>query len=105
MQRQAVPLIKPHAPVVGTGVEARAAEDSGQLILCQKNGQVTYVDGRKILVKNTEGKVDEYPLFKFGRSSQTTCLNHKPICNKGEEVKVGQALADGTACENGGVGL
>jgi len=105
MQRQAVPLVRPQAPLVGTGVEAKAAEDSGQLLICKKDGQVVYVDARKIVVKNEEGKEDEYRLVKFDRSNQATCLNQKPLVRKGEKVKAGQALADGAACDNGELAL
>jgi len=123
MQRQSVPLIKPESPTVGTGIEAKAAQDSGQVIICKNDGQVTYVDATKIVVhpiksstqsrgakqfdgvKNSSDKIDQYDLVKFGRSNQTTCLNQRPLVNKGEQVKIGQVLADGSACDNGELAL
>ncbi len=105
MQRQAVPLIKPEAPLVGTGVESKAAEYSGQLLVCQKSGRVMAADAQKIVVKNNEGGIDEYPLVKFGRSNQTTCLNQKPLVKIGQEVLAGAPLADGAACDQGELAL
>ncbi len=105
MQRQAVPLVKPESPLVGTGVEAKAARDSGQLVICREEGEVVYVDAKKIVVKNKAGKQKEYNLVKFDRSNQTTCLNHKPLVNKGDYVKAGQVLADGAACDHGELAL
>ncbi|HPA25699.1 MAG TPA: DNA-directed RNA polymerase subunit beta [bacterium] len=105
MQRQAVPLINPEAPLVGTGVEKEAARDSGQILVCENDGEIIAVDGQKIVIKNTDGKVDEYPLVKFGRSNQTTCLNQKPLVIKGEKVKAGDILADGAACDKGELAL
>jgi len=105
MQRQAVPLVRPQAPLIGTGVEGKAAQDSGQLLMCEKDGEVVYVDAKKIVVKDEEGKKKEYRLVKFDRSNQTTCLNHKPLVNKGNKVKTGQVLADGAACDVGELAL
>jgi len=105
MQRQAVPLVRPEAPVVGTGIEAEAARDSGQVIVCKKEGEVTAVDGTKITIKNKDGQYNDYHLVKFGRSNQTTCLNQKPLVLPGDKVQVGQVLADGAACEHGELAL
>lgn len=105
MQRQAVPLINPEAPLVGTGVEKEAARDSGQILVCEKDGEVIAIDGRKIRVKNIDGEIDDYNLVKFGRSNQTTCLNQKPLVKSGEKVKAGDILADGAACDKGELAL
>ncbi|MFC1622708.1 DNA-directed RNA polymerase subunit beta [Patescibacteria group bacterium] len=105
MQRQAVPLVNPETPCVGTGVEFKAAHDSGQLLTCKREGVVKYVDGEKIIIKTNDQQEDEYNLVKFDKSNQTTCLNQKPLVSKGEKIKVGQALADGSACDNGELAL
>jgi len=105
MQRQAVPLIRPEAPIIGTGIEAKAAQDSGQVLVAKHDGEIIYVDAQKIIVKTIDKKEDVYNLVKFSRSNQTTCLNQKVIVEKGEKVKKGQPLADGAACENGELAL
>ncbi len=105
MQRQSVPLIKPEAPFVGTGIEFKAAADSGQILLAQKSGEVIYVDAKKIKIKNEQNEIDEYNLVKFDRSNQTTCLNQKPLVNLGDKIKAGDFLADGAACDKGEIAL
>ncbi|MBU4360511.1 DNA-directed RNA polymerase subunit beta [Patescibacteria group bacterium] len=105
MQRQSVPLIKPEAPYVGTGIEFKAAADSGQILLASKPGQVIYADAKKIQIKNNDNEIDEYKLVKFGRSNQTTCLNQKVLVAVGDKVKAGDCLADGAACDKGEIAL
>jgi DNA-directed RNA polymerase subunit beta len=100
MQRQALPLILPHAPSVGTGNEYRIAHDSLSGLLSEEDGKVTYVDSEKITVNN---KI--HHLSKFARTNQRTCRNHTPIVNVGDEVKVGDVLADGPAMNNGELAL
>ena len=78
MQRQAVPLLQPHAPYVGTGIEHRIAVDSGEVLVAQNPGVVDYVDGSTIIIKNDEGEFDEYLVPKFQRSNQSGCINNKP---------------------------
>ena len=95
MQRQAVPLLTPHAPLVGTGMEHRIAVDSGEIIIAQNPGVVDYVDGQTIIVLNNDGEYDEYLVPKFQRSNQSGCMNHRPIVRKGDEVAAGDVLADG----------
>ena len=105
MQRQAVPLLSPEAPFVGTGVEYIAARDSGSTIVAKADGVVTYVDGRKVIVKN-KGGVDEYYLTDFTASNQGTCFHHKPIVRVGDKVKRGVTiLADGPSCDKGELAL
>ena len=98
MQRQAVPLLIPHAPRIGTGMEYRAAYDSGAVIIADEDGTVEYVDSSRILIKQ-KGKSapHEYRLFKFHRSNQSTCINQRPLVRKGENIKKGQVIADGAA--------
>jgi DNA-directed RNA polymerase subunit beta len=105
MQRQAVPLVRPEAPLVGTGFEARAAQDSGQVIVAKKEGVVEQVSGDFVEVKEKDGNIEKYDLVKFKRSNHSTCLNQKPVVESGEKVKVGDVLADGAACENGELAL
>lgn len=105
MQRQAVSLIKPEAPVVGTGVEAKAAIDSGQVVVSKEDGEITMVDGRNIEVTNKDGLTTVYHLNKFSRSNTSTSMNQHPIVNKGEHVKRGQAIADGAATDQGELAL
>jgi DNA-directed RNA polymerase subunit beta len=108
MQRQAVPLVRSHAPYVGTGMENRLARDSGVCILTKRDGIVESVDATRIVVRS-EGDgaeiPDIYPLTKFQRSNQSTCFNQKPIVRAGEHVKVGDVLADGPACDMGELAL
>ncbi|MEB3294621.1 MAG: DNA-directed RNA polymerase subunit beta, partial [Synechococcales bacterium] len=105
MQRQAVPLLRPERPLVGTGLEAQAARDSGMVIVSRTDGEVTYVDARRLRVKSPEGKEYEYQVQKYQRSNQDTCLNQRPIVYMGEKVKAGQILADGSATEKGELAL
>ncbi|MFO8038041.1 MAG: DNA-directed RNA polymerase subunit beta, partial [Sodalinema sp.] len=113
MQRQAVPLLRPERPLVGTGLEAQAARDSGMVIVSRTPGVVTYVDSERILVRPTVEESDsnglpqiiEYELQKYQRSNQDTCLNQRPIVFEGDEVEAGQVLADGSATEGGELAL
>ena len=104
MQRQAIPLIKPEAPIVGTGVEAIAARDSGVVIIAKADGIVDYVDGRKIVVK-TKGGMDTYYLDGYERSNNGTCYHQKPIVKKGDKVTAGEVIGDGPATEKGEMAL
>ncbi|VAV92647.1 DNA-directed RNA polymerase beta subunit [hydrothermal vent metagenome] len=106
MQRQAVPLLHAEAPLVGTGVEARAAEDSGDVILCGQNGEVVEVTGDYIVVKEAgANKKHTYPLRKFTRSNQGTCINQRVLVAEGDTVKKGRVLADGPSTDNGELAL
>ena len=106
MQRQAVPLLNPKAPVVGTGMEYKIAVDSGVCILARHAGTVKYVSGDKIIITRSDGAgVDEYNVLKFKRSNQSTCINQRPIVNKGDKVEEGQVLADGPATDHGELAL
>ncbi len=104
MQRQAVPTVKPEAPLVGTGEEERAAHYSGQVIVSDVHGVVSEVDASGVTVK-TEHGAKTYPLYKFKRSNQSTCMSQRPIVNVGDKVKPGQVLADGPATEEGVLAL
>lgn len=106
MQRQAVPLLKPQAPIVGTGIEYKAAYDSGVLPKAKNAGVVTYVSSNEIRVKrDSDGGIDVYRLLKFKRSNQGTCINQRPIVNKGDKVEVGTILADGPSTDLGEIAL
>jgi DNA-directed RNA polymerase subunit beta len=105
MQRQAVPLLRPHAPLVGTGIEHRIAVDSGEILVAQNSGVVDYVDGQTIIVEREDGEYDEYLIPKFQRSNQSGCMNHKPIVSKGDEVNKGDVLADGPSCDKAELSL
>ncbi|MCS6109187.1 DNA-directed RNA polymerase subunit beta, partial [Clostridium botulinum] len=106
MQRQAVPLINPHAPLVGTGMEYIAAHDSGAALLSQNDGVVEYVDAKKITIKRDEdGTTDDYKVTKFRRSNNGKSYNQRPIVHKDEKVKKGDIIADGPAMENGELAL
>ncbi len=105
MQRQAVPLLRPSAPLVGTGIEHRIAVDSGEILVAQNSGVVDYVDGQTIIILNDDGEYDEYLVPKFQRSNQSGCINHKPIVHQGDEVAAGDVLADGPSCELGELAL
>jgi len=105
MQRQAVPLISPEAPIVGTGMEATAAENSGQIVIAEEDGEIVKVDGGNIAVEGKNGKVKNYPLTKFLRSNASTCINQRPIVDKGEKVTRGQVLSDGPAIDQGELAL
>ena len=105
MQRQGVPLLRPEAPLVGTGMEFVAAQDSGVCILAKHSGTVERVDGRHIIVRTDKGDLDTYDMIKFLRSNQSTCINQRPIVFKGDRVEAGQTLADGMATEGGELAL
>ncbi len=105
MQRQAVPLIKPEAPIVGTGMEYRIAVDSGVCVVATADGTVTDVCARYIRVLNDDGTNTEYKLAKFMRSNQGTCVNQHPIVNIGQKIKKGDVIADGPATDNGELAL
>ena len=105
MQRQAVPLLNPHSPYVGTGMEYRIAHDSGAACVSTDAGTVTYVDATRVVVTDDEGKDHEYKLTKYTRSNASTCLNQRPIVWDGERVERGDILADGFSMENGELAL
>jgi DNA-directed RNA polymerase subunit beta len=105
MQRQAVPLLHPERPLVGTGLEAQAARDSGMVIVSREDGEVTYVSADQIRVRNDAGQEISYPLQKYQRSNQDTCLNQRPIVFEGERVRKGQIIGDGSATEGGELAL
>ncbi|MBE3591277.1 MAG: DNA-directed RNA polymerase subunit beta [Firmicutes bacterium] len=105
MQRQAVPLLRTEAPLVGTGIEYKAAMDSGAVILAKRAGVVEKVDSREIVVRTDDGTRDEYQLLKFQRSNQGTCINQKPVVRKGQRVEKGQLLADGPSTDQGELAL
>ena len=105
MQRQAVPLLNPHTPYVGTGMEYQAARDSGAAVVAKENGIVTYVDGKKIVVENEKGQTRNYRLLKFTISNAGTCINHRPIVKVGDHVLKGEVLADGPSMEQGELAL
>jgi len=105
MQRQAVPLLKTEAPIVGTGMEYKAAVDSGVAVIAKHSGVVKYVSADLIIVTDADGLDHEYKLIKFMRSNQGTCINQRPIVEKGETVNVGDVLADGPATANGEISL
>ncbi|MYU39223.1 DNA-directed RNA polymerase subunit beta [Ligilactobacillus salivarius] len=105
MQRQAVPLIKPHAPLVGTGIEYKAAHDSGVALISEHEGTVEYVDAREIRVHRDDGSLDKYKLMKFHRSNGGKNYNQTPIVRVGDRVDADEVLADGPAMENGELAL
>ena len=105
MQRQAVPLMVTQQPIVATGMEYKAATDSGTAVLAKNDGIVEKVDADHIEVRNAQGAVDNYSLVKFARSNAGTCINQRPIVEVGENVKAGQVLADGPAMRNGEISL
>ena len=105
MQRQAVPLLKTESPIVGTGMEYKSACDSGVCVLCKRAGTVTKVSADKVEVTVSNGTVDTYELLKFMRSNQGTCINQRPIVNVGEELEVGDVIADGPATSEGEISL
>ncbi len=104
MQRQAVPLMRPDPPLVGTGMEQRAAADTGDVVLAEHAGEIAYVDAEVIEVKHRNGS-DRYPLFKFMRSNQGTLIHQRPIVNPGQKVKAGEVLADGSSTGGGEIAL
>ncbi|MDW8351156.1 MAG: DNA-directed RNA polymerase subunit beta [Anaerolineae bacterium] len=104
MQRQAVPLLKPHVPLVGTGMESQAAMDSGQVVVAAEDGEVISVTGRQIVVQGSKGR-RVYPLRKYNRSNQSTCIDQHPIVVKGQRIKKGQVIADSSSTQNGELAL
>ena len=111
MQRQAVPLLRPERPLVGTGLEAQAARDSGMVVVSRHQGIVSYVDAQLVKIRltdndgNAQATEVDYPIQKYQRSNQDTCLNQRPLVYVGEEVVPGQVLADGSATEGGEIAL
>ena len=105
MQKQAVPLLTTDSPIVGTGMEYKAAVDSGVVVIARNGGTVERVDSAHIVIKNDDGFKDRYELIKFKRSNQSTCVNQKPIVKVGERVEKGQVIADGPATANGEISL
>jgi len=105
MQRQAVPLLTTEAPAVGTGMEAKAAVDSGVCIVARKDGVIDFVDSKLIRMTYEDGEREEFHLIKFQRSNQSNCYNQRPIVFKGDHVKAGQVIADGPSTSNGELGL
>ena len=105
MQRQAVPLLEPEAPIVGTGMERRAAQDSGQVVLARAAGVVTSVTADRILVEEDAGDLRTYPLQKFVRSNQGTCINQRPIVDVGHRVGAGDPIADSSSTDGGELAL
>ncbi len=105
MQRQAVPLLKTESPIVGTGMEYKAAVDSGTVVLAKRAGTVTQMDAKTIAITTADGEVDTYELIKFMRSNQGTCINQRPIVSLGQEIEAGEVIADGPATSNGEISL
>ena len=105
MQRQAVPCVNPDSPIVGTGAEARAAQDSGHIIISQEDGTVAAVDSRRIQVLEDKGNLRTYEFNKFARSNHSTCMNQRPIVKKGQKVKKGDCMADGPSTQGGELAL
>ena len=105
MQRQAVPLLTTEAPVIGTGIESKAAIDSGVCVVAEADGVVLSSESNKITVKETDGNIREYKLTKFARSNQSNCYNQRPIVFKGDEVKAGEVIADGPSTSGGEIAL
>src|SRR5205085_1575010 len=105
MQRQAVPLLKADAPLIGTGMERRAALDTGDVMLATRAGSVDFVDANEIVVQGSDGKRDSYELQKYMRSNQGTLIHHKPIVGTGQKVSKGDVLADGSSTDRGEMAL
>jgi len=105
MQRQAVPLLTAQSPVVGTGMEAQIAQDSGQVVMAEESGTVTMATARKVVIQDDEGESHDYPLLKFVRSNSGTCINQRPIVNLGDRVEKRQVLADSLSTQNGELAL
>jgi len=105
MQRQAVPLLKTDAPIVATGMELKAAKDSGLVVVATKGGTVKKVTSRKIVIENDEGNMDHYRLMKFKRSNQGSCMNQTPIVNEGDEIEKDDIIADGPSTDQGEMAL
>ena len=105
MQRQAVPLLRTEAPYIGTGLERKVAVDSGAVVTSKTDGKVVYVDAKKIIIEDPEGKEHKYRMLNFERSNQSMCLHQTPLVSLGEEVKVGTVIADGPATKGGDLAL
>ncbi|MDK6680527.1 DNA-directed RNA polymerase subunit beta [Aerococcus sp. UMB8608] len=105
MQRQAVPLLQPNSPLIGTGMEYKAAHDSGTAVIAKASGTVEFVDAREVRVRREDGALDKYGLIKYHRSNGSTCYNQKPLVRTGEEVEVGDILTDGPSMQNGELAL
>ena len=105
MQRQAVPLIKPESPIVGTGIEYKAAKDSGTVVLARNAGTVDRVTANEITIRTKSGRKDIYKLLKYIRSNQGTCINQRPIVKKGDVVEAGDVIADGPSTDAGEIAL
>ena len=105
MQRQAVPLMITDAPIIGTGMEYRAAKDSGVVVVAKNSGIAEKVSANEIVIKTDDGKIDKYRLLKFKRSNQGTCINQKPIINRGDRVETGEVIADGPSTDHGEIAL
>ncbi len=105
MQRQAVPLIKPEAPIIATGIEYRAARDSGVCVIATNSGTVEKVTASEIVIRTDSGTKDYYKLLKYQRSNQGTCINQRPIVRKGDRIEEGDVIADGPSTDNGEIAL
>ncbi|WP_293723479.1 DNA-directed RNA polymerase subunit beta, partial [uncultured Cetobacterium sp.] len=105
MQRQAVPLLRTEAPFIGTGLERKVAVDSGAVISAKAKGKITYVDAKEIIIEDAEGKVYKHRLLNFERSNQAMCLHQTPLVDLGQEVELGQVIADGPATKGGDLAL
>ena len=105
MQRQAVPLLRPDPPLIGTGMEERVARDSGQVVLSDVDGVVTHVSGERIVVTDPDGQNRTFKMMNFVRSNQGTCVNQRPIVSRGDVVKVGDVLADSLSTAQGELAL
>ncbi len=105
MQRQAVPCIKADAPIVGTGVERRAAIDSGHAMIAPDDGVVVSCSGKHVELQTKDGRIHRYDLVKFQRSNHSTCVNQRPVVTKGQQVYAGEVLVDGTSCDHGELAL
>jgi DNA-directed RNA polymerase subunit beta len=101
MQRQAIPLLKPEAPFVGTGIEYKIAHDSGTSVIAKSDGVVEYVDGKEVRIRTTAGELERYELLKFLRSNQGTCINQTPIVKVGEKINAGDIIGDGPSMDQG----
>ena len=105
MQRQAVPLLRTQSPIVGTGMEYKAAKDSGVVVCAKNSGVVEKVTSEEIVVRTDESEIDTYKLLKFMRSNQGTCINQKPIVDKGDRIEKGEVIADKDSTDNGEIAL
>ena len=105
MQRQAVPLVRREAPIIGTGIEYRAAKDSGAVVVAKNSGVIDTVSANEIVIKREDGNKDRYKLLKFKRSNQGTCINQTPIVNKGDKIQKGDVIADGPSTDMGEIAL